>query len=96
MNKRIKEVMQGVVIVIVFTVMFGMCSYVEHHYTRKGCTVVQTEGHTVTVEDKTGYTWCYEVDGEAPEVGTKVDIHMYTNLTDNYIFDDEVVGVSTH
>ena len=93
---KIVDTIKAVVVVIVLMAMVCACSYVEHHYTRKDCTVVQVEGHIVTVEDKTGYTWSYEVEDKAPEVGTKVDIHMYTNVTDSYIFDDEIVGVSTH
>lgn len=93
MTKRVRETVKVVVTVVVLMAMLCMCSYVEHHYTRTDCVVVETEGQLVTVEDKVGYTWCYEVEGEAPSVGTVVDVHMFTNLTDNTIYDDEIVGV---
>lgn len=82
-----------IIALVVMALLLCVCSYVEHHYTRKDCVVVETEGQLVTVEDTVGYTWCYEVEGEAPSVGTVVDVHMFTNLTDNTIYDDEIVGV---
>ena len=48
------------------------------------------------VEDKQGHVWCYEVEGDAPSVGSAVDLHMYTSNTDSYIYDDEVVKVVVH
>lgn len=95
-KRKTMDTIKIIIALVIMVLLFCACSYVEHHYTRKGCTVVETEGQLVTVEDTTGYTWCYEVEGEAPSVGTVVDVHMFTSLTDSYIFDDEIVGVSTH
>ena len=92
-KKNIIDTVKMVIAGVVLLLLLCACSYVEHHYTRTDCVVVETEGQLVTVEDKVGYTWCYEVEGEAPSVGTVVDVHMFTNLTDNTIYDDEVVGV---
>lgn len=94
MSKKIRETIAMVLIVVVFMGMLGVCGYVETHYTRKDCVVVETEGQLVTVEDKVGYVWCYEAEGDVPTVGTVVDVHMYTAHTDSYIYDDEIVGVS--
>jgi hypothetical protein len=94
MSKRTVETVKGVVVAVLLLCMWIACCYVECHYTRKDCTVVHTEGQLVEVEDKQGHVWCYEVEGDAPSVGTVVDVHMYTAHTDSYIYDDEVVGVT--
>ena len=96
MGKRTAETVKGVVVVVLLLCMWVACCYVECHYTRKDCTVVEVEQRLVTVVDKTGNEWCYEVEGDAPSVGTRIDVHMYTAHTDGYIYDDEIVGVSTH
>lgn len=96
MKKRLAELMMQLVVLVVFMGIICGCAYVESHYTRKDCTVVETQGYVVTVEDRCGYTWDYEVEGEAPSVGTVVDIHMFTNNTDSYIYDDVVVDVTVH
>ena len=94
MSKRLTEMLSMLMVVVFFVGALCACSYVETHYTRKDCVVVETEGQLVTVEDRAGYVWCYEVEDTAPSVGTVVDLHMYTNNTDSYIYDDEVVSVS--
>lgn len=96
MSKRITDTVVGILVVVMMVCMMCACSYVESHYTRKDCVVVQTEGQLVHVEDKQGHVWCYEVEGDAPSVGSTVDLHMYTNNTDSYIYDDEVVKVVVH
>ena len=96
MSKRTKDTMKGVVVAVLLLCMWVACCYVECHYTRKDCTVVHTEAQAVYVVDRQGHEWCYEVEGDAPSVGSTVDLHMYTNNTDSYIYDDEVVRVSTH
>lgn len=87
-------------VVALFVGMLCACSYVECHYTRKDCVVVEVEQRLVTVVDKTGNEWCYYMDSEdytdVPSVGTVVDMLMYTAHTDGYIYDDEIVRVSTH
>ena len=93
---KVVDTVKVVVAVVVFMAMLCACSYAEHHYTRKDCVVVQTEGQLVHVEDGQGYVWCYEVEGDAPCVGSTVDLHMYTNNTDSYIYDDEIVNVVVH
>lgn len=100
MNKRTAETVKGVVVIMLLLCMWVACCYVECHYTRKDCVVVEAEQRLVTVVDKTGNEWCYYMDSEdytdVPCVGTVVDVHMYTAHTDGYIYDDEIVGVSTH
>ena len=88
--------MKRVVIVVVLLCMLCACGYVETHYTRKDCVVVETQGQLVYVVDTVGYEWCYEVEGDVPAVGTVVDVRMYNNHTDTYIYDDEIVSVVVH
>jgi hypothetical protein len=96
MSKRVTDTVVGILIIVMMMCMMCACSYVESHYTRKDCVVVQTEGQLVHVEDGQGHVWCYEVEDDAPSVGSTVDLHMYTNNTDSYIYDDEVVKVVVH
>ena len=100
MSKRTAETVKGVVVIVLLLCMWIACCYVECHYTRKDCVVVEVEQRLVTVEDKVGHQWSYYMDSEdyadVPCVGTVVDLHMFTNLTDSYIYDDEIVRVSTH
>ena len=89
--------MKVAVVAIVLMCMMCACSYVESHYTRKECVVVEVEKRLGTVIDKTGNEWCYYMDSEdytdVPSVGTVVDLHMYTAHTNGYIYDDEIVNV---
>lgn len=87
--------MKKTLIALVLVVLFAMCCYMEHHYTRNNCEVVEIEGTVVTVEDECGYLWSYEVEAEddVPRVGEYVDLVMYTNLTDNNIYDDVIERV---
>lgn len=93
MSKRIVDTMRGVAIALLILCMLCACSYVETHYTRKDCVVVETQGQLVYVVDTIGYEWCYEAEDDVPAVGTVVDVHMYTAHTDSYIYDDEIVDV---
>lgn len=93
MTKRAKEVIMGLVALTIIVVAFGIVGHVETHYTRKDCKVVEISGKAVYVVDNTGNEWCYVADEEAPKVGTKVDLKMFTAYTDNTIDDDEIVEV---
>ena len=89
-----------IVTVTVLIAMFCACGYIECHYTRRDCVVTEVEQRLVTAVDKTGNEWCYYMDSEdytdVPSVGTVVDLKMFTNHTDSYIYDDEIVGVVVH
>lgn len=93
MTKTIKVVTIVVVVVVVLVLMLNTCGCTEHHYTREDCVVITVAEDVVTVEDRQGYVWEYTVEGSAPEVGSTVDLVMYTSLTDSYIYDDEIVDV---
>ena len=96
MRRKTRERIMGILVAVMFFALLGVAGYVEHHYTRTDCVVVSVEEQLVTVEDRCGYVWCYEVEEEAPRVGDVVDLKMFTNTTDGYIYDDEVVGVVVH
>lgn len=96
MRRKTREIILGILTVIMLFAILGVCSYAEHRYTREDCVVVSVEEQLVTVEDRVGYVWSYEAEGEAPRVGDVVDLKMYTNLTHNTIYDDEVVDVVVH
>ena len=91
------KTVKGVAAALLVLCMLCACSYVETHYTRKDCVVVEVEQRLVTVVDKTGNEWCYYMDSEdytdVPCVGTVVDMLMHTAHTDGYIYDDEILEV---
>ena len=88
-----KIVIKVVTIVVMLVLMLNACGYAEHHYTLEDCVVVAVAEDVITVEDKQGHVWEYTIEGSAPEVGSTVDLVMYTSLTDSYIYDDEIVDV---
>ena len=90
--KKIKETMLGLIVIAVFVATLMTCNYIEHHYTREQCEVLAVEGTLVEVKDKVGYTWTfYTKENNELKIGEAVNIKMYTNLTHEDIFDDEVV-----
>ena len=86
-----KKIMAMVMVVLVIAGLFAVVSYIEHNYTRKDCTVIASTESGMLIEDTCGFTWYWE--GESYPVGTKVDLHMYTDVTTSYVFDDEIIGV---
>ena len=93
MSERVACVVLCVLFVLCNTVM--MEATVNDRYTREAV-VVEVDGTIISAEDNSGNVWCYEVEGDAPCVGSTVDVHMYTNHTDGYIYDDEIVDVVVH
>ena len=91
------EMIQGVGVLLLILLVMGVAGYVETHYDREDCTVVEVVGSCVTAEDKIGELWSYYVDTDRTVVvGDTVTLHMFTNNTDNTIYDDEVIGVDVH
>lgn len=90
--KRMRETLLGLTVIAVFVATLMICNYIEHHYTREQCEVLAVSGTLVEVEDRAGYTWTFYTEEENEvRVGEVVDVKMYTNLTHEDIFDDEVV-----
>lgn len=91
--KRMKETLLGLTVIAVFVATLMVCNYIEHHYTREQCEVLAVNGTLVEVEDRVGYTWTFYTEEENEvRVGEVLDVKMYTNLTHEDIFDDEVVN----
>jgi hypothetical protein len=93
MIKRTKEILMEIIVFLIITIVIGLAGHIETHYTRKDCVVVEVEQGLMTVLDTTGNEWCYYMDSDALSTGTKVDLKMFTNYTDNAIEDDEIVKV---
>lgn len=90
--KRMRETMMALMVMVVFVGVFAICNHIEHHYTKEQCEVIAVDGTLVEVEDRAGYTWeFYTKEENELRVGEVVDVKMYTNLTHEDIFDDEVV-----
>lgn len=92
MNNKIK----GILAVVAIVIGLGMCHWIETHYTRKDCEIVEINNSIITIEDKMGYLWEYETDTNTYAVGDKVSLRMHTNNTTNTIYDDKIVEVVAH
>lgn len=66
-----------------------ICSFVETHYTRKECKVVECNKELVTVVDKCGFLWDFKA--EDLKLGDTVTLKMHTNYTTEDIFDDIIL-----
>lgn len=80
--------------IFLFIVMPGVGGYIETHYTKEDCTVVEVAGNYVIVVDAYGDEWSWWTDETDLEVGDTVDLKMYNGHTDYDWTDDEVVGVN--
>ena len=78
------------ILVAVVSALSG-ANYVEHHYTREDCKVVQSADGYVTIVDKTGNYW--DIKDSERNIGDIVDLKMYDNNTIDNIEDDEIVKV---
>lgn len=95
MRRTTKENLQAILGITLFIALLMVCGRIENYYTRKDCVVSEVNNTEVTVIDKSGYEWVYFTDNkdESPCVGTVVDLKMFTNCTDNNIYDDEIIKV---
>lgn len=82
--------MKKIVSVIAVIVILAGVGYVNTHYTRPNCRVMEVSGEVITVEDKGGNIW--EFYGEGYRVGDRVNLKMYTNCTADFT-DDEIISV---
>lgn len=97
MSERTKETLVRRIGLLVIIIVISLAGYLETHYTRKDCVVVEVERGLVSVVDATGNKWCYYMDSEdyanVPSTGTKVSLKMFTAYTDDTIEDDEIVKI---
>ncbi len=96
MNRKTVENVKIAIALIALLAMLVAVGYIECHYTRKDCVVIDTQGYVVVVEDKSGHVWKYVAEDEVPRVGDVVDLRMHTEYTDTDISDDTIVGVREH
>jgi hypothetical protein len=93
--KNILGTIAGAILVIfLFIIMPGIAGYVECHYTKKDCTIVEVTEDYVVAVDTYGSEWSWWIDGTDLEVGDVVDLKIYNGHTDYDVYDDEVVGVN--
>ena len=86
-----KNTIKGIILLVaIFIIMPGICGNVETYYNRKG-TVVEVQNDVIVVCDERMNVWEFEGDGFS--VGETVIMKMFTNYTDNNIYDDEIVKV---
>ena len=80
--------------VFLFIVLPGIGGYIDSHYTRKDCEIVEiTDDYAVAV-DKYGDKWSWSIEETDLKVGDLVNLKMYNKHTEYNIYDDEVVGVN--
>ena len=86
-----RNIIKKVAICIMIICSFMAHSYLESHYIRKDCVIIQTYDNYVIAEDRKGYNWTFAIitDNDV-QVGNIVDLKMFTNFTDNSIHDDIV------
>ncbi len=81
-------------VLFLFVVMPGIGGYIETHYIKKDCTVVEVAEDYVIAVDAYGDEWSWWTDETDLEVGDLVDLKMYNKHTEYNIYDDEVVSVN--
>lgn len=93
--KNILTTIAGAILVLfLFIIMPGIAGYIETHYTKKDCTIVEiTENYAVAV-DAYGDEWAWAIEGTELKIGDKVNLKIYNGHTDFNMYDDEVVGVN--
>lgn len=92
-ERFIYSLMSGLIIIFLLIIMACITDYIETHYTREECEVVNIENNTIWVVDKTDNLWMFDVEDNLFEVGDIVDLQMHTNHTDSNIFDDIILKV---
>ena len=81
-------------IVIVGPTIIG---YIETHYTREDCVIVNIVNDEVIVKDKGDRLWSFYITEDSElEVNDIIDVKMFTNYTDDNIDDDEIVDIKIH
>ena len=89
--------MKKIALVLVFVLVFGVCSHFEHNYTRKNCEIVKVENGVVRFEDGCGFHWDWEIEeNEYFEVGDFVDLKMNDNCSNGCVSDDIITKVVFH
>lgn len=88
--KILKKIGAGLGIIALMAIL-GRAGYWDCHYYRYGI-VTNVKNGVVTIEDKRGNAWEYNSTGFSK--GDSVKLLMYTNHTNDTMFDDEIENIS--
>ena len=94
MKNILMTVMSAILGTILFIIMPGVGGYIETHYTKEDCTIVEVAEDYVVAVDTYGDEWSWWIEETDLEVGDVVDLKIYNGHTDYNIYDDEVVSVN--
>ena len=84
------NIVKKVIICIMIMFSFMACNYLESHYVRKDCVIIQTYDNYAIAKDGNGYNWTFAITDNNVQVGNIVDLRMFTSFTDYNIHDDTV------
>lgn len=90
LRKNIITTINGILVVCGLITLLGIENHIKTHYKREAV-VIGYHGYDTKVEDKQGNIWVFE--GSNYELGDEVVLSMYTNHTDENIYDDEIINV---
>ena len=89
LRKNIITTISGILVVCGLITLLGIENNVKTHY-EKEAIVIGCQGYDTRVEDKQGNIWVFE--GSDYELGDELILTMYTNHTDENIYDDEIIN----
>ncbi len=89
MKRTGRDIISGLVIGAVFSLVLGCCSMIDTRYTRDAV-VVDYRADAVVVQCDTGHEWGFI--GEGYEIGEEVTLVMNNNHTMN-VEDDKIIRV---
>lgn len=92
LRKVIKIVIEFLFVILIFIIPAGIAGTIETHYNRNGIVIeVNEKNEEVVILDKNGNEWVFY--GTGYTEGDKVTMRMFTNYTDNTMYDDTIVKV---
>lgn len=80
--------------IFLFIILPGIGGYLDSHYIKEDCKIIEIADDFIVAEDKYGDEWSWWVEETDLEVGDVVDLKIYNGHTDYNIYDDEVVSVN--
>lgn len=80
--------------IFLFIIFPGIGGYLDSHYIKEDCKIIEIADDFIVAEDKYGDTWSWSTEKTDFKVGDLVDLKMYNKHTHYNIYDDEVVSVN--
>lgn len=84
-----------IMVVVLIVVAFVGVSYIEHNYTKQYCEVIDKNDGYIEFVDSLNGTWVWNAETEEEiklyrtlEIGDRIDVKMFDNLTSANIEDD--------